>query len=77
MEKAIFNSIPLFYMSLFKALVCVCGEIEKITRRFIRGGVASSHKISWISLDVLCRSQHNGSLGLGWLRWRNHVMLFK
>ena len=62
--KSVITAIPLYYMSLFRALEVVCKSIISIQRRFLWGWGKEKRPISWISWKTLCKSREEGGLGL-------------
>ncbi|XP_057440409.1 uncharacterized mitochondrial protein AtMg00310-like [Lotus japonicus] len=71
------SSIPVYYMSVFKALVGVVGEFEKLMRSFLWGSDQGRKRISWVAWEQICKSQQLGGLGLGFLGWKNKALLLK
>ena len=75
--KYVFTSVPLYYMSLFKAPVTVCKSITRIQRRFLWGWGKEKESISWVSWKVLCKPREEGGLGLRDIRNFNSALLAK
>ncbi|XP_057456943.1 uncharacterized protein LOC130747902 [Lotus japonicus] len=75
--KAALNSIPVYWMSLFKAPRGVIMEVEKIFRAFLWGKEERGKKMVWIPWNMICKSKAKGGLGLGHLAWKNKALLLK
>lgn len=79
--KVAFDSIPIYWFSLFKMPSSVLSHIDTQRRKFLWGskskdGVDSSkmHLMSW---DKVCKPMAAGGLGLDSLRLRNLSLLLK
>ncbi|KAD3068242.1 hypothetical protein E3N88_36122 [Mikania micrantha] len=77
LAKSILSSIPLYYMSLFRAPRHVINSIEVIRRRFCWGGTPGKSKISWVAWPSMLSSKENGGIGLGSIRASNLSLLLK
>jgi len=62
--KFVLTSVPLYYLSLFRAPVMVCRSITRIQMRFLWGWGKEKETISWVSWKMLCKSREEGGLGL-------------
>ena len=78
--KAVIDSIPVYWFSLFKIPSAIINKIEKVRRRFLWGGKAgigakrTFHSLSW---NKVCSPKRCGGLGLVPIRHRNEVLLAK
>ena len=78
--KAVIDSIPAYWFSLFKLPSAIINKIEKIRRKFLWGGKAGNgakrtlHSLSW---NKVCSPKSCGGLGLVSIRHRNEVLLAK
>ena len=76
--KSVLGSIPLYFLSLFKAPVKVIDSIETLRRRFIWGiNEQGRNKISWISWQKTIAPKNLGGLGIGSLQVANRALLCK
>nr|KAJ0204712.1 hypothetical protein LSAT_V11C500243130 [Lactuca sativa] len=62
--KSILNSLPTYYLSLFKAPECIIAELEKLCRRFLWGGDDTKSKIHWIAWANVVVDKSKGGLGV-------------
>ena len=75
--EAVLYAIPTYYLSLFRLLLRVSKELEKIIRNFLWKGADGDwgdHLVSW---KMISRSKRKGGLGIGNLRCKNKALLFK
>ena len=75
--KSVLTSIPLFYLSIFKAPLSVCKKISSIQRRFIWAWGADKKRISWVSWENVCKAKEEGGLGVKDIRMFNCALLAK
>ncbi|KAK9047824.1 hypothetical protein SSX86_033214, partial [Deinandra increscens subsp. villosa] len=75
--KNVLGSLPLYYMSLFRAPLCVLNELESIRRKFFWGRSDSGGKICWIAWDRILAPKNKGGLGIGSLNIANLALLSK
>jgi len=75
--KSVFTSLPLYYLSFFKAPKMVCESIIRIQRRFLWGWGRENRPIPWVSWDKLCRPLEEGRLGIKDIRKFNATLLAK
>ena len=74
---SVLSSIPIYYLSLFKAPICVIKVVEKVTRDFLwEGGdlQGGDHLVGW---STVCLAKDKGGLGIGNLEERNKALLMK
>ncbi|KAK3219242.1 hypothetical protein Dsin_013212 [Dipteronia sinensis] len=64
-------------MSVFKALVGVANEIEKMQRSFFWGDGAVKRKLHAVDWNSLCKNKNNGGLGIGKILVKNKSLLAK
>ena len=63
--KSVISSLPIYYLSLFKALISVICSLEKLMRDFFwEAGdlVGGDHLVRW---EEVCKAKENGGLGIG------------
>ncbi|PON81162.1 hypothetical protein TorRG33x02_230460, partial [Trema orientale] len=76
--ESVLSSIPIYYLSLFRASCRVIEEvIEKLMRDFLwEGGdhLGGDHLVAW---NVVCRSKIQGGLGICKVLARNKAHLMK
>jgi len=75
--KSVFTTIPLFYLSIFKAPVAVCNKIKIIQRRFLWAWGRENKMIYWVSWDNVCKLLEEGGLGIKEIRNFNTALLAK
>lgn len=66
--KSILDSLPLFYLSLFKAPDKIINNLESIRRKFLWRGKDNNRIMHWISQDTLVRPKEKSGLGIGCLK---------
>jgi len=66
--KSVFTTIPLFYLSIFKAPIVVCNKISSIQRKFLWDWGRQNKSISWVSWDNVCKPLEEGGLGVKEIR---------
>jgi len=75
--KLVFTSIPLFYLSIFRAPVAVCNRINSIQRRFLWAWGKENEAIAWVSWENVCKPCEEGGLGVKETRNFNSALLDK
>ena len=75
--KSVFTSIPLFYLSIFRAPVAVCNRINSIQRRFLWAWGKENKAIAWVSWENVCKPCEEGGLGIKETRSFNSALLTK
>jgi len=75
--NAVLSSIPLYFLSFFKAPKKVLQEIVKIQRSFLWGGVEENKKICWLSWNNVCKTKEEGGLGIKNVEEFNLALLSK
>nr|KAJ0222973.1 hypothetical protein LSAT_V11C200055230 [Lactuca sativa] len=72
--KSVLNSLPTYYMSLFKAPQGILDLLEKLRRRFLWGGGQEKNKLHWVDWS---KKKKVGGLGVGSLKAQNISLLTK
>lgn len=62
--KSILTSIPLYFLSFYKAPVGVVKACHRIMRNFLWGGSEDTSKIAWVNWEQVCSAKGHGGLGL-------------
>ena len=76
--KSFLGSIPLYFMSLYRAPTNVIDAIEKMRRKFIWGvSEQGKSKISWVAWQKTIAPRNLGGLGIGSLKLANTSLLAK
>ena len=75
--QSVLESIPIYYLSLFKAPISVCNHIESLLRKFFWEGVEEGKKDHLLGWDIVSRSKSKGGLGIGNISKRNEALLGK
>lgn len=75
--KSVFESLPVFYFSLYKAPLCIIRKLDCLRRRFLWGGSKDDKGISWVAWDKVTRPKNKGGLGLTDLNDFNTSLLTK
>ncbi|KAJ9568131.1 hypothetical protein OSB04_004097 [Centaurea solstitialis] len=76
--KSVLGSLPLYYMSLYRAPTNVIDAIEKMRRKFIWGVSDSGNsKICWVNWSTLIAPNKLGGLGVGSIKAANISLLIK
>lgn len=76
--KAVLGSLPLYFLSLFKAPTSVIEELEALRRKFIWGvNEHGRNKISWVSWARTIAPKNLGGLGIGSIKAANFALLLK
>ncbi|XP_022004003.1 uncharacterized protein LOC110901484 [Helianthus annuus] len=75
--KSVLESLPIYYLSLYKAPKTVIDSIESIMRRFLWAGSSEERKIPWVAWDVISSPKKEGGLGVSKLQDVNEALLLK
>ncbi|GJX30972.1 RNA-directed DNA polymerase, eukaryota, reverse transcriptase zinc-binding domain protein [Tanacetum coccineum] len=75
--KSVLGSIPIYFLSLFKAPLKVIKYIESLCSRFFWGFKDDHRGISWVKWDSILASPEFGGLGVGSLLAKNLALLGK
>jgi len=74
--KSVPSSIPVYFLSFFKAPSCIISTLDSLFIIFFWGG-EDFRKLSWTKWDIICLKRDNGGLGLKRLREFNFSLLGK
>ena len=76
--KSVLNSLPVYYMSMFKMPKAIALKIVKLQRRFFWGGSNGESKgcpmVKWSDIEL---PREMGGLGVGNIMHKNLILLFK
>ncbi|XP_021971623.1 uncharacterized protein LOC110866783 [Helianthus annuus] len=75
--KAVLESPPIYYFSIFKAPVKVVDKLESLMKNFLWGGSEEVRKTHWVAWEKVSRSKKDGELGLCKLKLVNEALLAK
>ncbi|KAM0019452.1 putative RNA-directed DNA polymerase [Helianthus debilis subsp. tardiflorus] len=75
--KSVLDSLPCYYLSLYKAPVKVIKDLESKIRNFLWGGDGSIKKLHWVAWDRVSLPKNCGGLGLSCLKNTNISLLAK
>lgn len=62
--KSVLSSIPLYYISFYKAPISVIKNCHRLMKNFLWGGSDDNSKIAWVSWEKICRPKVEGGLGI-------------
>jgi hypothetical protein len=73
--KFVLSSLPVYFLSFFKALTCIISSLESLFKCFLKGGGEEIRKINWIKRDIVCLDKEAGGF---WVRriWMFNTALF-
>ncbi|GAU17363.1 hypothetical protein TSUD_232390 [Trifolium subterraneum] len=75
--KSVLSSIPVYFLSFFKAPSGIISALESIFCQFLWGGSEENRKLSWIKWDTICLQREHGGLGVRRLKEFNISLLGK
>nr|GEY43374.1 hypothetical protein [Tanacetum cinerariifolium] len=75
--KSVLGAIPIFWMSLFKALKTVLALLEALRRDFFNGVQDNEKKISWVNWPKVLSAKKSGGLDVSSFFALNRALLFK
>ena len=75
--KAVLNSLPIYYLLLFKLPTKVAQEINKIQRRFLWIGQKQGRYNALVKWEVIQKPRTKGGLGVTDCTIKNATLLFK
>lgn len=75
--NSIFNVIPFFFLSFYKAPKVVIQDIIKIQRDFLWCGEEHEKRINWVSYETICKLKQHGGLGVKDCNTFNKALLSK
>lgn len=77
LTKSVLGSLPIYYLSLFRAPLKVINRLESIRRKFFWGGIEKEKMLYWVKWDNILLSNDMGGLNIGSIRCKNHGLLGK
>jgi hypothetical protein len=75
--KSVLSSIPVYFLSFFKAPSGIISSLDSIFCQFFWGGSEDTRKLAWIKWDTICMKRECGGLGVKRLREFNYALLGK
>ncbi|GAU22483.1 hypothetical protein TSUD_296020 [Trifolium subterraneum] len=75
--KAALSSLPVYFLSFFKAPAGIVSIIESLFKSFLWGGDGEARKIHWIHWDKVCLERSQGGLGVRKVKEFNVALLGK
>ena len=75
--KAVLDSIPIYYLSLFRAPQKVLDKLDSMRMNFLWGGSENKFKIHWIKNEDVKKEKKHGGLGLARLEDVNKSLISK
>ncbi|GKA90904.1 hypothetical protein Tco_0812774 [Tanacetum coccineum] len=75
--KAVFGSMPIYHMSIFKVPMLVLQRMESIRCHFFNGNDLDSKRSIWVSWNKVLTSKEKGGLGVSSLFVLNRALMFK
>ncbi|PWA97953.1 RNA-directed DNA polymerase, eukaryota, Reverse transcriptase zinc-binding domain protein [Artemisia annua] len=75
--KSVLSSLPIYYLSLYKAPKAVIEKIESLMRNFLWAGTSEEKKLHWVSWEVVTLHKREGGLGVAKLDDVNATLLLK
>ncbi|GAU26327.1 hypothetical protein TSUD_56250 [Trifolium subterraneum] len=75
--KFVMSSVPVYFLSFFKAPSGIISSLESMFSHFFWGGCEENRKTSWIKWDSICLNKANGGLGVRRLKEFNFSLLGK
>ena len=75
--QSVLSSLPVYFMSLYKAPSSVIAKVEKLQRRFLWSGTNDKDMIHWINWDLVKTSKRRGGLGIQDMKSLNSTLLGK
>lgn len=75
--KSVLSVIPLYFLSLFRMPMGILDKSRKLMRNLLWGGVEGESKVSWVSLDKVCRTKEEGGLGVKYWEKFNKALMGK
>ena len=75
--KSVLSSLPIYYLSLYKAPVAVMDQIEGLMKNFLWAASNENRRMHWVSWDVVTTSKADGGLGISKLSDVNLALIAK
>ncbi|GJR66845.1 RNA-directed DNA polymerase, eukaryota, reverse transcriptase zinc-binding domain protein [Tanacetum coccineum] len=73
--KSVLSSLPLYYFSLFRALMGVLKKLESMRQRFFWGKNDECKNTAWVKWDLALNKANLGGLNIGSLKASNWALL--
>ncbi|GKB12412.1 hypothetical protein Tco_0846335 [Tanacetum coccineum] len=77
LTKSVLSSIPIYYLSLFRAPLKIIDLLEKIRRIFFWGFKEDERGMLWFNWKTVLSPFNKGGLGIGSIRAKNLALLGK
>ncbi|KAJ0479839.1 putative RNA-directed DNA polymerase [Helianthus annuus] len=75
--NSVLESLPIYYLSLYKAPVGVLKVLEAKMRKFLWAGSGNTSKMNWVAWDWITWPKTKGGLGISRLKEVNEALLVK
>ncbi|GJU27390.1 putative RNA-directed DNA polymerase, eukaryota, reverse transcriptase zinc-binding domain protein [Tanacetum coccineum] len=75
--KSVLNSLPTYFMSIYKVHVSICSKLESMRNKFFIGSEIGEKKLTWVSWRKCLASKNLGGLDIGSIFALNAGLLFK
>jgi len=75
--KSVLNSLPIYYLSLFRMPKKVAQEIIRLQRKFLWGGNKEGRPMALVKWELVQLSKEKGGLGVGDIEVKNAALLLK
>jgi len=75
--KSVLNSLPLYYLSLFKVPKKVANDIVRLQRKFLWCGSKEGRYMPLVNWEVVMKQKSEGGLGVGDIVSKNAALLLK
>ncbi|XP_022041315.1 uncharacterized protein LOC110943892 [Helianthus annuus] len=75
--KSVLSSIPIYYLSLYKAPVKVIDKIESMMKKILWAGSSNGNKVYWVAWETVCTTKKDGGLGVSRLKDVNAALIAK
>ena len=62
--KSVLSSLPVYFLSFFKAPAGIISSIESLFKKKFWGGGEDHRKMAWIKWDFICLPKEDGGLGV-------------
>ncbi|KAM0041803.1 putative reverse transcriptase zinc-binding domain-containing protein [Helianthus debilis subsp. tardiflorus] len=75
--KSVLSSLPIYYLSIYKAPVMVLDHMERLMRNFLWAGSDEVKKVHWVAWEVITTPKKDGGLGISRMLDVNLALLAK
>ncbi|KAJ0586998.1 hypothetical protein HanIR_Chr04g0158141 [Helianthus annuus] len=75
--KAVLESLPIYFFSIFKVPIKVVEKLESLMKNFLWGGTVETRKMHWVAWDLVTRPKKLGGLRISKLKLVNEALLAK